>query len=172
MKLVYIKESKINVLRESEEELTFWRFFVEVKKFITDLLNDPIHARPSVVLVSNGLDNDTLRKKLQDESVIVKSEDIREPHDETTGKIESRYYLSYKVPKKDFKKKLRRLYRKTIESSVNEEITRDKIDMMLNSPLTMGVVCDGNAPGYVKDAVKVYNDKIINKKLNKNGKKT
>ena len=168
MKLVYIKESKMDVLRESEEELTFWRFFVEIKKFITDLLNDPIHARPSAVLVSNGLDNDTLRKKLQDESVIVKSEDIREPRDEITGKIESRYYLSYKVPKKDFKKKLRRLYRKTIESSVNEEITRDEIDMMLNSPLTMGVACDERMPKYVKDAVKIYNDKIIDKKLKEN----
>ena len=172
MKLVYIKESKMDVLRESEEELTFWRFFVEVKKFITELLTDPIHARPSVVLVSHGLDNDFLRKKLQDESVIIKSENIDEPHDEITGKIESRYYLSYKVPKKDFKKKLRRLYQKYVETSVNEGITRGEIDMMLNSPLTMGVACDERAPQYVKDAVKIYNDKIINKKLNKNGKET
>jgi hypothetical protein len=190
MKLVYIKESKVDVLRESEEELTFWRFFVEVKKFITELLTDPIHARPSVVLVSHGLDNDTLRKKLQDEAVIVKSENIDEPHDEITGKIESRYYLSYKVPKKDFKKKLRRLYQKYVESKVNESFhtpnglmlhdnelgnninMRGQIDQMLNSPLTMGVACDERAPQYVKDAVKIYNDKIINKKLNKNGKET
>ena len=172
MKLVYIKESKMDVLRESEEELTFWRFFVEVKKFITELLTDPIHARPSVVLVSHGLDNDFLRKKLQDESVIIKSENIDEPHDEITGKIESRYYLSYKVPKKNLKKKLRRLYQKYVETSVNEGITRGEIDMMLNSPLTMGVACDERAPQYVKDAVKIYNDKIINKKLNKNGKET
>ena len=190
MKLVYIKESKVDVLKESEEELTFWRFFVEVKKFITELLTDPIHARPSVVLVSHGLDNDTLRKKLQDEAVIVKSENIDEPHDEITGKIESRYYLSYKVPKKDFKKKLRRLYQKTVESEVNESFhtpnglmlhdnelgndinMRGQIDQMLNSPLTMGVACDERAPQYVKDAVKIYNDKIINKKLNKNGKET
>ena len=190
MKLVYIKESKMDVLRESEEELTFWRFFVEVKKFITELLTDPIHARPSVVLVSHGLDNDFLRKKLQDESVIIKSENIDEPHDEITGKIESRYYLSYKVPKKDFKKKLRRLYQKYVESKVNESFhtpnglmihdnelgndinMRGQIDQMLNSPLTMGVACDERAPQYVKDAVKIYNDKIINKKLNKNGKET
>lgn len=172
MKLVYIKESKIDVLRESEEELTFLRFFVEVKKFITELLTDPIHARPSVTLVSHGLNNDVLRRKLQDEMIIIKKENIDEPHNEVTGDRESRYYLSYKVPKKDFKKKLRRLYQKTIESNINEDITRDEIDMMLNSPLTIGVVCDERAPGYVKDAVKIYNDKITNKKLNKNGKET
>ena len=117
MKHIYIKESKVGILKESEEELTFLRFFVEVKKFITDLLTDPIHARPSLTLVSNGLDNDTLRRKLQDEMVIVKKENINEPHNEVTGEIESRYYLSYKVPKKDFKKKLRRLYQKTIENN-------------------------------------------------------
>jgi hypothetical protein len=49
--------------------------------------------------------------------VIVKKENINEPHNEVTGEIESRYYLSYKVPKKDFKKKLRRLYQKTIENN-------------------------------------------------------
>ena len=117
MKLVYIKESKIDVLKESEEELTFLRFFVEVKKFITELLTDPIHARPSVTLVSHGLDNDALRRKLQDEMIIIKKENIDEPHNEVTGDRESRYYLSYKVPKKDFKKKLRRLYQKTIENN-------------------------------------------------------
>ena len=43
-------------------------------------------------------------------------ERIDEPHNEETGEIESRYYLSYKVPKKDFKKKIRRLYQKLFES--------------------------------------------------------
>lgn len=188
MKLVYIKESKVGILKESEEELTFLRFFVEVKKFITDLLTDPIHARPSLTLVSHGLDNDNLRRKLQDEMVIVKKENINEPHNEVTGEIESRYYLSYKVPKKDFKKKLRRLYQKIFESGINESYnttnglmlhnnelgndinTRGKIDQMLNSPLTIGVACDERAPQYIKDAVNIYNNKIINKKLKQNGR--
>ena len=157
MKLIYIKESKVDVLKESEEELTFWRFFVEVKKFITDLLTDPIHARPSIVLVSHGLDNDFLRKKLQDDAVIIKSENIDEPYDEATGNKESRYYLSYKVPKKGFKKKLRRIYQKTVESNINEGIAGD-------------ATCDERMLAHVKNAVKAYNDKIINKKLNKNEK--
>ena len=115
MRLVYIKESKVGILKESEEEFTFFRFFVELKKFIKDLLIDPIHARPSKELISHGLNNDVLRTKLNDEGIIVKKEKIDEPHNEATGEIESRYYLSYKVPKKDFKKKLRRLYQKTFE---------------------------------------------------------
>lgn len=103
------------IIKESNEPLTFYKFFNEVKKFISDLLKDPLHARPSDLLKSKGLDNDKLRTKLQDENVVVKKETIKEPRNETNGKVESRYYVSYKVPRKDFKKKLRRMYQKIFE---------------------------------------------------------
>ena len=138
MKKVYITEERIPMVAEMiersgqgvdelrrslrrtlnegrEEEFTFFQFFHQVKKFIERLLNDPINARPSEELVRRGLTNDVLRKTLQNEGVIVKSENIKEPHDETSGKIESRYYLSYKVPRKDFKRKLRRMYQKMFQ---------------------------------------------------------
>ena len=50
--------------------------------------------------------------------------------------------------------------------NINENITRDEINMMLNSPLTMGVISDDRAPEYVKQATDIYNNKI-----NKNRKK-
>ena len=49
---------------------------------------------------------------------------------------------------------------------INENITRDEINMMINSPLTMGVISDESAPEYVKQATDIYNNKI-----NKNRKK-
>lgn len=111
-----LRESLRRTLNEGrEEEFTFFQFFHQVKKFIERLLNDPINARPSEELVRRGLTNDVLRKTLQNEGVIVKSENIKEPHDETSGKIESRYYLSYKVPRKDFKRKLRRMYQRMFQ---------------------------------------------------------
>ena len=45
---------------------------------------------------------------------IKKKERIDEPYNEEEGKNTSRYYVSYKVPKEDFKKKLRRFYKDTI----------------------------------------------------------
>jgi hypothetical protein len=112
MKKVFINENKIDVIMESEEEYTFFQFFNDIKSFMKDLLNDPIHARPNERLKQHGISNDVARTKLQDDGIIIKSEKIDEPFDETTGKQTSRYYLSYKIPKKDFKKKIRRLYQK------------------------------------------------------------
>ena len=167
MKIVHINESSFNrVLTEDEEkkELPFQTFYEEVLKFIKGLLNDPIGTKPSEILRDYGLHNGMLRKKLLDYGVITKEEDIREPYDETDGNQESRYYVSYKVPRENFKDKLRKLHSSLI--NVNEEITRDEINMMLNSPLTMGVVCNGNAPEYVKQATDIYNNKIKKNKKN------
>lgn len=113
MKIVHINESSFNrVLTEDEEnkELPFQTFYEEVLKFIKGLLNDPIGTKPSEILRDYGLHNGMLRKKLLDYGVITKEEDIREPYDETDGNQESRYYVSYKVPRENFKDKLRKLH--------------------------------------------------------------
>lgn len=162
MKLIHLSESRFNTILEEKKELPFQTFYEEVLKFIKGLLNDPIGTKPSEILREYGLHNGILRKKLLDFNVIAKEEDIREPYDETDGKQTSRYYVKYSVPRENFKDKLRKLY--GVLFNVNENITRDEINMMLNSPLTMGVVCNGNAPEYVKQATDIYNNKIKNRK--------
>lgn len=113
MKIVHINESSFNrILVENEEkkEIPFQTFYEEILKFIKGLLNDPIGTRPSEILTSYGLNNALLRQKLLDYDVISKKEDIKEPYDETNGKMTSRYYVSYKVPRENFKDKLRKLH--------------------------------------------------------------
>lgn len=113
MKLIHINESSFNrILAEEEEkkEIPFQTFYEEILKFIKGLLNDPIGTKPSETLTSYGLDGKTLRNKLCDFDVIKKKEDIREPYDETDGKQKSRYYVSYSVPRENFKDKLRKLH--------------------------------------------------------------
>ena len=121
MKKIYISEHIIpevkQLLDESEEKMSFLFFFENVRDFIKDLLTDPIGAVPSKELRIRGLDNGKLRKMLRDANILIKKEDIDELDDEETGKLESRYFLSYKVPKKDFKKKMRRLYQKIFENN-------------------------------------------------------
>lgn len=184
MKTIYIRENKLPLLAESEKKMSFFLFFSEVKKFIAGLLSDPVNTKPSHELISRGLHNGKLRKMLRDANVINMKERIDEPPNEETGEIESRYFITYQVPKKDFKKKLRRLYQKIFEVNEayhtsegvmlhNNELGNDlnmrgKIDTMFDSPLTMGIACDERAPQYIKDAVKIYNDKIITKKLQHN----
>ena len=113
MRKVYLKESSVEMLA-SKKPLTFLKFYNELIKFIRGLLNDPIDARPSELLVSNGFPNGKLRHLLVQFGIVKKSEDIDEPINDESGKKESRYHLSYKVPKEDFKKKLRRFYKDII----------------------------------------------------------
>ena len=121
MRKIYISEDRIpevkQLLDESEEKMSFLYFYEQVRDFIKDLLNDPMDAVPSKALRIRGLHNGKLRKMLRDANIIQMKEKIDEPHNEETGEIESRYYLSYKVPKKDFKKKIRRLYQKIFENN-------------------------------------------------------
>lgn len=95
--------------------ISFFTFFNEVKKFIAGLLTDPVNAKPSDTLMSYGLNNGKLRKMLRDSNIIQMKEKIDEPHNEDTGKAESMYTVSYKVPKQFFKRKIRRLYQRTFE---------------------------------------------------------
>lgn len=120
-KKVYIKENKISLIKESQEPLPFQTFFEEIVKFIKGLLNDPIQAKPSELLISHGLTNKLLRKELADNSVVIKTENIDEPIDDTTGKKVSRYYLSYRVPKENFKNKLRQCYNNFVKQGLFEE---------------------------------------------------
>lgn len=162
MKLIHLSESRFNAILEEKKEIPFQTFYEEVLKFIKGLLNDPIGTKPSDVLKEYGIHNGMLREKLLDFNVITKEEDIREPYDETDGNQTSRYYVKYSVPRENFKDKLRKLHSALF--NVNENITRDEINIMLNSPLTMGVVCNGNAPEYVNQATDIYNNKIKNRK--------
>jgi len=171
-KVIHIKESTYDRIRP----LPFLTFFEEVLKFVKGLLNDPIGTKPSELLKKYGFTNGELRKKLLDYNIITKKENITEPFDEENGKMISKYSVSYKVPKENFKDKIRKLHTDTF--SVNEAYVtskgvklhnnvlgndlnmRGKIDMMLNSPLTIGVISDESAPTYVKQAIDIYNKKI------------
>lgn len=109
MRKIYFTESSLKMLAESKR-MTFLKFYKEIVSFVKSLLNDPIGARPSEMLLSSGLTNGKLRQLLSQFDIIRKSEDIDEPTNDENGKKESRYHLSYKVPKENFKDKIRKLY--------------------------------------------------------------
>ena len=113
-KKVYLTEDKLMLIAEANEEMTFLEFSVAVKHFLRDLLTDPINAEPNEKLVSRGLSKGVMLNCLENQGIIKKKERIDEPYNEEEGKKTSRYYVSYKVPKEDFKKKLRRFYKDII----------------------------------------------------------
>ena len=105
------------MLKESEGEVTFFRFFKDAKAFIQKLLDGDIKAVTSNVLKSHGLTNKTLESKLIRQHIITKKEDVREIYDKEKGKQVSMYYVTYSVPKKNFVKKMKRLYSSIFEKN-------------------------------------------------------
>jgi hypothetical protein len=111
MKKIIINESSLQLLKESqeEEEVTFYKFFVELKEFIKNLLINPFYAKPSDFFKNNGISRSVLLNRMLDRDIITKKETINEPYDSNGEKI-SKHTLSYSVPKKNFERKIRRLY--------------------------------------------------------------
>jgi hypothetical protein len=108
-RIVYLTENQLVTLSESKDEVTFYKFFNEVKNFIKNLLDDPVNAKPSSFFKEHNISKTKLLNKMLDRGIIAKKEDIREPND-ADGKMKSMHYIKYKVPKKNFEQKIRILY--------------------------------------------------------------
>lgn len=108
---IYIPQNKLQVLKENvTKEVTFFEFFRDVKKFLKELLEDPFNAEVTGVLKENGIDNNELKNTLLNRGIIKKKEKIDEPYDEVSKKKKSMFHVTYNVPKKNFERKIQRLY--------------------------------------------------------------
>ena len=109
------------------EEITYFRFLSEVRAFLSKLLKDPIKAQPSSYLKNR----DVTRKKLIDDllkrDVLERHEKILDPTN--SEEKEAKYVVKYKVHKKDFEKRIRRLYIKYFEKNVNESVFANEEEM-------------------------------------------
>ncbi len=125
---IYLNENKLILLKESEnDEVTFFKFFTEVKNFIKDLLDDPIGAKPSGFFKNYGISKSILLNKMMDRDIISKKENIDEPND-ADGKMKSMHYLQYRVPRKNFEQKIKRLYSYFFENGKKKNINESIFD--------------------------------------------
>ena len=109
MKQIFLTESQISVIKESEEEITFYRFFTELKSFLKELLKDPINAKPGKMFTSHMISRSKLMNKMLDLKIIVKKEGFDEPSDADNNK-KSVHKIKYSVPVSNFERKIHRLY--------------------------------------------------------------
>lgn len=119
-----------------EEEMTRYAFMSHMEDFMRELLRDPIRAKTDKFLNDFGIDGPVALKMLlkrtdpNDESsaILVRSERIKDNGVDDNGKRnKDTFEIKYKIPRKDFKKKLRNLYINLFENNI--------ID---NSPLNEG----------------------------------
>lgn len=132
MKSIYITESQLKFIAENEEEeITFYEFFVNVKKFLKDLLTKPSEAEPNKILL-HKVDKSELLNKMIDLGIIKKEEKIDEVLVDESKKV-AKHYVQYKVPKRNFDEKVKELYKEIVGESfvfANEQELVDQIKEM------------------------------------------
>lgn len=120
-RVIVIDESVLDEIK-SDYEMTEFRFNSNVKKFLHDLLVDPINADTSDLMKAHNLDRNTLIKHLRDCGMLRSNQHINDK-DENGNPKSATMKVRYAVPKKNFNRNLKRLYIRLFEQNlpINEE---------------------------------------------------
>ena len=122
MKRIYINKKN---LKEAVDYLnnktTFFAFLSHVKDFLKKLLKDSLQANVDDYLINRGLSRKTLINLLLDKGILEKETKIDEKGDK------DKFIIIYKVPKKNFERKMKRIYTSLFEKNEIKEsiITED-----------------------------------------------
>lgn len=112
MKTIIINERQTILLKEANKEMTYYAFLSHVKSYLKKLLTDPISAQPDDFLKNYGLEGKELNSKLTDNNIIIKNEKI-----DSSGEKDM-FKISYKIPRQNFERKMKRLYSSLFESNI------------------------------------------------------
>ena len=129
-----------------EQEITFYRFMSEMKGFLGRLLKDPIGAQPSNFLKEQGFSKARIINVLMKKDILERNEKILTP--DKTGEEKVKYAVTYKVRRKDFERKMKRLYARYFEKNLPEK--QETFKQSFPEKRTELEECDGG--GAVGDA--------------------
>lgn len=111
----------------SEMEMTEYKFKSNIKQFLYDLLVDPSNAKVPFILTQYGYNRKRLIYFLNHFDLLRKIERISDKDDNGEPKTAT-MMVKYQVPKKNFDRKLHKLYIRLFEDNTNqqqEELTED-----------------------------------------------
>jgi hypothetical protein len=118
MKRIFVnKETLKEAVDYLNNEITFFGFLSHTKTFLKELLTNPINANTDDYLQNNGLDRKTLLGALMARNIVEKESKIEEKNDSDV------FSISYKIPKRNFERKMRRLYSSLFEKNEISEST-------------------------------------------------
>lgn len=112
----------------SESKMTRYAFMEHMKDFMKELLQHPLKANTDDFLRGFGIDAPSALKMLlkrtdpNDEysSIVIRNERIKDNgYDEDGKRNKDTFEITYKIPRKDFKKKLRNLYINLFEQNLS-----------------------------------------------------
>ena len=167
------------------DEMTKYGFISHLEAYIRQLLNDPSTANVDDFLKKHGIDNEVALKMLlktnsndPNSAILIKSTSIRSDKesgnvDEDGGKTpKDVFHIKYKLPRKDYAKKMRNLFSNIYEKNINEDA--NPYEMLLSSTPTpfknkkFGKVQSQVPPGTTGDRFAKYvndNDNEYEEKL-------
>ena len=112
MKTIYVnKEMFVESLDYWDRDLTFYEFLSYTKAFLKQLLSNPLGADIDPSLVENGLSREKLLNALLERGIVEKETKIEDINDR------DKYSVLYKIPKKNFDRKMRRLFSQLFEAN-------------------------------------------------------
>ena len=125
-KVVVINEEDISRLSDLIE-MTEQKFHSNLRKFISQLLEDPVNAQPSDLFKVYGLNRCSLLKYLLQgkDPILFRSERISDK-DENGEPKTATMMVKFKCPKKNFDRKLQKLFIKLFEKNLPQKQTNGK----------------------------------------------
>lgn len=175
----------------SDKEMTRYAFISHMEDYMKELLKNPLKADTDEFLHGFGIDGPSALKMLIKKTdpnddysaVVIRTERIKDNgYDEDGKRNKDTFEVKYKIPRKDFKKKLRNLYINLFEQNIvencpiNDEV--NNYEMPLSSTphpfkdKKFGKVQSQCVPGstgdrfaeYVNDNENDYEPKLMSKK--------
>lgn len=147
----------------NSDKMTLYSFISLIKNFLGQLLINPIDAKPDKKLMAYGLYKSKLLSMLISRNIIERDEKIID-----TNVEHPQFKVKYKIPRKNFERKLKRLYIKLFEVNVpknNLSINEDGEGDFGGA--TSASVSNDNAPiapfGQVQRKTIYINNKQLNK---------
>ena len=118
-RIIVINENMARQLNE-ELEMTEYKFNNNIKKFLSDLLADPVNAKPGFLLMRNGLTRSRLLRLMMSVGMIERDEKISDT-DENGQPKTATMMVKFRIPKKNFDRKLRKLWIRLFERNLPEK---------------------------------------------------
>lgn len=104
-----------------EREMTRYAFISHMEAFMKKLLAEPLKADTDEFLKSFGIGSKEALKMLMDGGVIERSEKIKNNADEYGKRLPDSFTVKYRIPRKDYTKKMRNLYINEFEKNEIED---------------------------------------------------
>lgn len=118
-----------NNIMTTHKEMTRYAFISHMEDYIKQLLTDPLHADTDEFLKYHGLNGpkalSLLLKRIDPENensaIILKKISIKDNGSDESGKrLKDSFTIKYRIPRKDYNKKMRNLYISLFESNIIE----------------------------------------------------